>query len=155
MEICTERCLIRKFEEHDIADFMVYRNDMDWMKFQGFKGLTSREYQAVLLGEHTFQDGVQLAVIHKESTKLIGDVYLKQEQDAFWIGCSICRTMACQGYAFEVASAVIVSLRDKGVVFVKADVECGNTASIALLKKLSFSYIGMDNDEQIFALELK
>ena len=155
MEICTERCLIRKFEEQDIPDFMAYRNDMDWMKYQGFKGLTAQEYRAALLSDHTFQDGVQLAVIHKESDKLIGDVYLKQESDAFWLGFSICRTMACQGYAYEVASAVIASLRDKGVVLVKAGVECGNEASIALLKKLCFSYIGKNNNEKVFALELK
>lgn len=155
MEICTERCLIRKFKEQDIPDFMVYRNDMDWMKYQGFKGLTAQQYRAALLSHHTFQDGVQLAVIHKESNKLIGDIYLKQESDAFLIGYSICRTMACQGYAYEVAYAVIASLRDRGAVLVKAGVECGNAASIALLKKLNFSYVGMDNDEQVFALELK
>ena len=103
MEICTERCLIRRFEEPDIDDFMVYRNDMDWMKYQGFKGLTKQEYEDALLGDHTFQDGVQLAVIHKKSGKLIGDVYLKQEGDSFWIGYSVCRTMACQGYACEAA----------------------------------------------------
>ncbi len=96
MEICTERCLIRRFEAPDIDDFMVYRNDMDWMKYQGFKGLTKQEYEDALLGSHTFQDGVQLAVIHKKSGKLIGDVYLKQEGDSFWIGYSVCRTMACQ-----------------------------------------------------------
>ena len=58
MEICTERCLIRRFEEPDIDDFMVYRNDMDWMKSQGFKGLTKQEYEDALLGDHTFQDRV-------------------------------------------------------------------------------------------------
>ena len=45
MEIYTERCLIRRFEAPDIDDFMVYRNDMDWMKYQGFKGLTKQEYE--------------------------------------------------------------------------------------------------------------
>ena len=152
MEICTERCLIRQFEEKDIADFMAYRNDMDWMKYQGFKGLTQQEYKNALLGKHTFQEGVQFAVICKKSGVLIGDVYLKQEGDSFWIGYSICRTMARQGYAYEVASAVIGSLRDKSITCIKAGVECGNIASAALLKKLGFCYIGMDNDEQIFVL---
>ena len=154
MQLCTKRCLIRQFEEQDITDFMGYRNDMNWMKYQGFKGLTKQEYQAALLGVHTFQDGVQLAVIHKESDTLIGDIYLKQESDVFWIGYSICRTMACQGYAYEVVSAVISSLRNRGVSHIKAGVECGNDASIALLKKLKFLYVGMDNNEQIYALKL-
>lgn len=155
MEICTERCFIRKFEEQDITDFMAYRNDMDWMKYQGFKGLTAQEYRAALLSDHTFQDGVQLAVVHRESNQLIGDIYLKQESDAFWIGYSICPTMACQGYAYEVAYAVIAALRKKGVVLIKAGVECGNTASIALLEKLGFSYAGRDKAQQVFALGLK
>lgn len=154
MKIFTDRCLIRQFEEKDITDFMAYRNDMDWMKYQSFKGLTKSEYRTALLGDHTFKDGVQFAVIHKDSDTLIGDIYLKQESDAIWIGYSICRTMACKGYAYEVVSAVITSLKNRGIAHIKAGVECGNYASIALLKKLRFSYLGMDNDEQVYALKL-
>ena len=40
MRIETERCLIRRFEEMDIGDFMIYRNNEKWMQYQGFKGLT-------------------------------------------------------------------------------------------------------------------
>lgn len=40
MEVHTAHCRLRQFEEQDIDDFMVYRNDMDWMRYQGFKGLT-------------------------------------------------------------------------------------------------------------------
>lgn len=38
MEIQTKRCIIRPFNESDINRFMDYRNDMDWMQYQGFKG---------------------------------------------------------------------------------------------------------------------
>lgn len=41
--IHTARCTVRQFAEHDIDDFMVYRNDMDWMRYQGFKGLTRQK----------------------------------------------------------------------------------------------------------------
>jgi len=34
----TRRCHIRPFEEGDIEAFMSYRNNLDWMRLQGFKG---------------------------------------------------------------------------------------------------------------------
>ena len=151
MEIHTARCTVRQFKEYDIDDFMVYRNDMDWMQYQGFKGLTRQEYVDALLGDNSLQNGLQLAIIHKESNSLIGDLYLKQEGDVCWIGCSICRPKARQGFAYEVLSAVIAALREKSIHCIKAGVENQNAASIALLKKLNFSYEGTDNSEQIFA----
>ena len=149
----TARCTVRQFEEHDIDDFMLYRNDMDWMRHQGFKGLTREKYIDALLGDHSFQNGFQLAIICNKSNTLIGDVYLRQEDDVCWIGYSICRSEARQGYAYEVVSVVIASLREKGIKYIKASVESDNSASIALLKKMNFSYVGVDNDELIFVLQ--
>lgn len=154
MNISAERCLIRRFEARDIAGFMAYRNDMDWMKFQGFKGLSRQAYCDTLLGGQTLQDGIQLAVICKKTDALIGDIYLKQEGAACWIGYSICRAMARQGYAYEAVCAVIAALKQKGVSCIKAGIERDNTASIALIQKLNFRYIGMDKDEQLFMLQL-
>lgn len=152
MEIYSERCLIRPFKEHDISDFMAYRNDMDWMKYQGFKGLTKQEYSKELLCRHSFEEGIQLAVICKKSESLIGDVYLKKEDGTVWIGYSICRSMARCGYAYEVVSAVITSLKKQGITTIKAGIDCGNEASIGLIRKLNFSYAGMEDGEQIFIL---
>lgn len=42
MQIISSRCIIRTFHSHEIDSFMVYRNDAEWMKYQGFKGLTKR-----------------------------------------------------------------------------------------------------------------
>lgn len=150
--IHTARCTVRQFAEHDIDDFMVYRNDMDWMRYQGFKGLTRQKYADRLLGDKSIQSGLQLAIICNESNTLIGDVYLKQEKDVCWIGYSICRNKARQGYAYEVVFNVINILKGKNINFVKAGVEPDNTASIALLKKLGFTYVSMDGTEQIYIL---
>ncbi len=49
MDLDTVRCNIRPFLVEDIDAFMAYRNDMDWMKYQGFKGLTKQEYTKALL----------------------------------------------------------------------------------------------------------
>lgn len=153
MELCTNRCIVRPFAKCDIDDFMVYRNDMDWMQYQGFKGLTKQQYVDALLGDHSVQDGIQLAVICRESNSLIGDVYLKQEDAVCWIGYSICRSRARQGYAYEIVSAVITSLKEKGIQCIKAGVESENTASISLLHKLNFMYTATDDDEHIFILQ--
>ncbi|CDL32497.1 hypothetical protein [Enterobacter hormaechei] len=48
------------------------------MKYQGFKGLTKRAYEAALLGVLTLDRGIQLAIINKLTEVLIGDIYLRQ-----------------------------------------------------------------------------
>lgn len=37
MYFCTPRCFIRDFRIEDIPTVMTYRNDLEWMKYQGFK----------------------------------------------------------------------------------------------------------------------
>ncbi|ORX93337.1 acyl-CoA N-acyltransferase [Basidiobolus meristosporus CBS 931.73] len=155
MEVRTERCFIRPFKERDIDDFMVYRNDMDWMKYQGFKGLSKEEYRKELLPDHSLQDGRQLAIVSNKTDAVIGDIFLKQEEDSvFWIGYTIHPSSARQGYAYEAVLGVIEALKSKGATCVKAGVESENAASIQLLKKLDFHYIGFEEDEEVFMLSL-
>lgn len=155
MEIHTERCTIRWFEENEIDDFMKYRNDDGWMRYQGFKGLTKQAYSKELLGEHSFTKGVQLAIINNVTNCLIGDIYLKQENNTFWIGYTINPLKARRGYAYEVLVAVINWVKQKGYVGVNAGVLPENIASINLLKKLGFTYISTDdNGEQIYTLHI-
>jgi RimJ/RimL family protein N-acetyltransferase len=150
MLIHTDRCLIRPFKESDIDEFMTYRNDMLWMQYQGFKGLNKQEYLA-LLSRACLREGVQLAIICNETNVLIGDIYIKEEDSAHWIGCTIKPAKARQGYAFETISAVIIMLKNKGVTYIKAGAATGNTASIALLEKLNFQYLETCNDEMIYS----
>lgn len=152
--ITTTRCLIRPFEPRDIESFMVYRNDLDWMKHQSFKGLTREEYENVLLGEQSFLQGTQLAIVDQTTDELIGDVYIQQEDSTYWIGYTITPTRARQGYAFEVMSGLIPHLIDQGAEAFKAGVHGTNTASIALLKKLNFTFFETELDEQIYRLDV-
>lgn len=152
MVIHTKRCIIRPFQESDIADFMVYRNDMDWMKYQGFKGLERQEYIDALVGKDSLQNGLQLAVVCSKTQTLVGDVYIKKEASVYWIGYTISRSRARQGFAYEAVSAVIDALRTSGATCIKAGVESGNDASIALLMKLGFQYFESANNEQIYVV---
>ena len=150
----TQRCRIRPFEEGDIEAFMSYRNNLDWMRYQGFKGKKYLEYKAVLLMQPKFHQGVQLAVVSRQTGELLGDLYLKLEKNACWIGYTIAPQFARNGYAFEVVQELIRQLNHDGVRVFKAGVEAENIASIALLKKLGFAQVGVDGDELIFQCEL-
>ena len=150
----TERCRIRPFEEKDIEAFMSYRNNMDWMQFQGFKGKKYLEYKAALLKQPDFRDGVQLAVVNRQTGELLGDLYLKLEKNTGWIGYTIAPQFARQGFAFEVVTQLLLQLKQAGLTLVKVEVEEQNLASIQLLKKLDFAQIGIDGNELIFQREL-
>ena len=146
----TERCRIRPFEESDIPAFMLYRNNLDWMQFQGFKGKSYLEYKAALLQRPKFHEGVQLAVVNKQTGDLLGDLYLKLEKNTCWIGYTIAPQFARNGYAFEVVTQLLLELKQEGLTLVKAGVEEQNLASIALLKKLGFIQIENSDSERIF-----
>lgn len=156
LKIQTERCLIRPFTESDIDEFMMYRNDMPWMKYQSFKGLDKQAYMDALLSDMSLREGLQSAVISKETGSLIGDIYIKQEDSFYWIGYTINPSMARHGYAFEAVSAVINMLKTElNASCIKAGVNNENTASIALLEKLNFQYAESYDDERIYVLRFE
>lgn len=150
----TERCRIRPFEENDIAAFMSYRNNLDWMQFQGFKGKKYLEYKAALLKQPDFREGAQLAVVNRKTGELTGDLFLKLEYKTCWIGYTIAPQFARQGLAFEVVTELLKQLKHEGLALAKAGVEEQNLASVALLKKLEFTQIGIEGSELIFQREL-
>ncbi len=129
---------------------MSYRNDLKWMEYQGFKGLTKAEYKEALLKTTNINDGIQLAILDNDTCELIGDLYLKREDDICWIGYTIAPQKARQGYTHEVVSATMQELAIKGVKTFKAGVLAQNSASIALLNKLCFVFDCVEDDEQIF-----
>ena len=153
MNIETKRCILRLFEEDDIDTLMIYRNNDEWMKYQGFKGLTKSEYKEKLLESNSFVAGVQLAIVRKSDNCLVGDFYLKESENSFWIGYTIAPQYARMGYAFEAASGAIKWIMDQGFSAIMAGVLPENTPSIQLLKKLGFHKIGIDNGEQVYLLK--
>ncbi|NLI55065.1 MAG: GNAT family N-acetyltransferase [Clostridiales bacterium] len=152
LNITTRRCAVRHFRAEDIDAFMAYRNDAVWMRYQGFKGLTKEDYESVLLGRQSIRQGVQLAVVCRESDRLIGDLYLKRDGDVCWLGYTISPQKARHGYMFETVTETIRALAAQGIAEIRAGVAPGNDASISLLKKLQFEQVGADEDEVICAL---
>ncbi|MCU7699414.1 GNAT family N-acetyltransferase [Enterococcus gallinarum] len=102
-------------------------------------------YIKELLHTKSFSEGKNLAVVHTLDERLIGDIYLKNEADFFWIGYTIHPHESQKGYGSEVIQATIQWLFDQGVQSVKAEVASGNLASIKLLEKL-FSLVKTEED---------
>lgn len=155
LNIYSKRCVIRPFNADDIEPFMAYRNDAEWMQYQGFKGLTKEAYAEALLGNASLTQGMQLAAIDTATGTLIGDLYLKQENDIIWLGYTVSPRYAGQGYALETAMAVIDWCKQQGFLAVKAGVVANNLPSINLLNKLGFSCSCTEDDEQIFVLNIQ
>ncbi|HEI8940838.1 GNAT family N-acetyltransferase [Citrobacter freundii] len=133
---------------------MVYRNDAEWMKYQGFKGLTKEDYEAELLGVLTLTRGIQLAIVNKLTQVLIGDIYLRQQCDVFWLGYTISPSYARQGYATEAITATIDWIKENGFSLIKAGVNPENTLSIKLLIRIGFNFSGIEEGEHIYVLDL-
>lgn len=153
MLLKTARCTVRPFEARDLDDFMAYRNDADWMRYQGYKGKTREAYEKDLLGAPVPEKGAQYAIIDSDTGRCIGDIYLRAEVQALWIGYTIAPPCARQGYASEVVGEVIRWARQSGYRSIRAGVLPGNAPSIRLLEKLGFSSMGMEDGERIYSLE--
>lgn len=137
----TKRCILRCFEEKDLDEFITYRNNEDWMKYQGFKNLTKVEYRKVLLAPLNIENGIQLAIAHKDTDKLIGDIYLQKKEKTISIGYTINPVYSRKGYISEVLKALLTILQgyysDSKII---ATIEKDNIPSKNLLLKLGFTY---------------
>lgn len=97
---------------------------------------------------------MQLAIAGRDTDGLIGDIYLKRFGDVYWLGYTIHPKYARQGYAAEAARGVIEWARRGGAEKILAGVLPGNTASVRLLEKLDFRYMGEEEGERIYFLDL-
>jgi RimJ/RimL family protein N-acetyltransferase len=153
----TERCKIRRFKEEDIDDFMTYRNNEHWMKYQLFKGLTKEEYRKALLNDDSVETGIQLAVSDIITDMLIGDIYLKKENEVFWIGYTISPDYSRQGYMYEIVVSLIRQLKTvPECTKIAAGTDPENTSSKGLLKKLGFDFWYFDDtsNEEVYILDV-
>lgn len=137
----TVRCILRSFEEKDLDSFMIYRNNNEWMKYQGFKNLTKDEYRKALLVPPNIENGVQLAIADKNTDKLLGDLYLIKKENTIEIGYTINPAHARKGYITEILEAVLIKLKEcyPGYKII-AEIEKDNIPSRKLLLKLGFVY---------------
>ncbi|WP_047986539.1 GNAT family N-acetyltransferase [Ornithinibacillus californiensis] len=137
----TKRCTIRSFEEKDIDHIMTYRNNEEWMKYQSFKNLTKEEYREALLVPIDLYNGIQLAIADYTNDNLLGDLFIKKQEDEIYIGYTINPTYARKGYITEVLESLLPKLNECfSSCRVIAMTESENTPSKNLLLKLGFVY---------------
>lgn len=145
----TDRCILRCFEEKDLDSFMTYRNNEEWMKYQSFKNLTKEEYRKALLVPFNVEKGTQIAIAHKTTDSLLGDLYLVKKEKTITIGYSINPIYSRKGYISEVLKALLSKLKtcysDCKIV---AMTEKENIPSKNLLLKLGFVYDGWIDEWQ-------
>ncbi len=139
----TNRCILRPFEEKDLDSFMIYRNNLEWMQYQGFKNFTKDEYRKALLVPLDIEKGMQLAIADKTSDYLLGDVYLSKKEKTISIGYSINPDYSLKGYITEILKALLPKLKDSYTdCKIIAITEKENTPSKNLLLKIGFVYDG-------------
>lgn len=154
--IVTERCKIRNFKESDLDFFVSYRNNLNWMRYQGFKGLSKEEYRKALLGPSSPKSGMQLAVADRTTDLPMGDVYIRQEADAWWVGYTIHPDYERKGLMLEAFTGLICYLKEsKTCSKVLAGCFPENARSKNLLQKAGFTYVCFDkeNGEDVYVLE--
>jgi [ribosomal protein S5]-alanine N-acetyltransferase len=156
VHIQTERLQLRPFLEADLDALAAYRNNAEWMRFQGFKCLSRQEYSQALLGFHREEDGVQLAMVLQTSGLLAGDLYYRREGNACRLGYTVAPGFARMGYASEAVTGFLRYLQSRGFREALAEVAPENEASMALLAKLGFKPRGVNAEGDLrFALPLR
>src|SRR4028119_2357034 len=82
----TERLLLRRLRESDIAPFLAYRNDPEVARYQDWEGCTKAEARGMIpaheRGEPFFPgEWFQFAVELKETEVLVGDLGFRISED--------------------------------------------------------------------------
>lgn len=155
MQIKTDNFTIRPFTEQEIPAFTKYHNDLTWMKYQGFKGLSAETFAQELLQPVDLYEGHQFAVVSNDNSQaLLGDIYVQRDGQKFWLGFTINPVYARQGYMHKVLQAVISEIHlDPVIEAVVAAVETENEASSNLLKKIGFQYVETEDGEDIYTFK--
>ncbi|MBX7150801.1 GNAT family N-acetyltransferase [bacterium] len=149
----SDRLSIRSLSEDDLENFLEYRSDSEVVKWQGFGVFGEAEARA-FLREHNSkkiaaddtwtQLGVEL-ITHR---KLIGDLAVRLHPDcSAHIGATFHPSYQRQGFAREALSGLIKYLHDNFEVSAVIGItDARNTASIALLKSLHFTFVKEERD---------
>ena len=143
----TQRLIIRRFQAADKAAFLAYRNDPDVARYQSWEAFTEEQATQLIREMETLPlglpgRGVQIAVEHKESGTLAGDIYLQvdgQEERQAEIGFTFSRSFQGQGLATEALTALLDSaFRRLALHRITAITDGRNAPAAALLERLRF-----------------
>src|SRR5215212_6826971 len=140
----SQRLILRRFVDSDLASFLAYRNDPEVARYQAWESCTEREATTMIEELKSQQPGTpgewfQFAIELKETGALIGDCALKVEQNGLQaeVGFTLSREHQGKGYASEAVSRLLdYAFVDLGLHRVVAITDKKNKSSFALLERL-------------------
>ncbi len=141
----SERFILRRFRDSDLASFVAYRNDPEVARYQSWDSFDEREARAFIREMGSAQPGVpgewfQFAVESKESGNLVGDCALQvdgQEPYRAEIGFTLAREHQGRGFASEAVSRLLdFAFEELGLHRIVAIADCRNKPSWALLERI-------------------
>ena len=139
----SERVLLRRLAEGDLAPFLAYLNDPLVARYQTWESYTEQQAREVIEGQRNLDPGAPgkwftFAVESKEAGTLVGHVALKmQDSQQAEIGFTFSRAYQGKGLAFEAAARVLdYAFTELGLHRVTAITDCENGRSVALLGRL-------------------
>ena len=147
LPIHTARLLLRRFTPDDLVAFQSYRSDPEVGRYQGWEPMSDEAARAFLTDQSLQAFGpagqwVQVAVTHRETGEVIGDLGLcisDEHVGVVELGFTIARPAQGNGYATETLIAMLAALLSMpGVRSIVAVTDARNAASIALLHRVGF-----------------
>src|ERR671911_3093104 len=115
MQLESERLILRRFRDSDLAPFVAYRNDPEVARYQSWDSFDEREARAFIREMASGQPGVpgdwfQFAVESKEAGELVGDCALQvdgQEPYRAEVGFTLAREHQGKGFASEAVARLL------------------------------------------------
>ena len=144
-KIETERLVLRRLRDEDLAPFMAYLNDPLVARYQSWESYTEEQAREVIGGQKGVEPGTPgrwftFAAELKEAGELVGHVALSVKGDDHRqaeVGFTFARGHQGRGLAREAAEAVLdYAFGVLGLHRVVAIADCENERSVALLGRL-------------------
>jgi RimJ/RimL family protein N-acetyltransferase len=147
IELKTERLMLRHLRVDDAAAFFSYRSDAVANRYQGW--IPKEEQEAIDFIKYRITDipdtpdtWIQLAIVHLEDKRLIGDIgvyFLPDNDKEVKLGYTLDKNYQGHGYASEALHILIDHLmirfgKNRFIALISPE----NEASIRLAKRLGF-----------------
>ena len=133
----TERLILRRYIVSDLEDLYQYLSDPEVVRFEPYRPM-SREETAEEL-KRRIASPEMIAVEHKETGRLIGNVYLgERDFQAKELGFVFNREFWGRGFASESCRAVVSRAFSEGAHRIFAECDPENENSWRLLEALGF-----------------
>jgi RimJ/RimL family protein N-acetyltransferase len=147
----SERLILRRFRDSDLAPFVAYRNDPEVARYQSWDSFDEPEARAFIREMASVQPGVlgewfQFAVEPKETEGLVGDCALQvdgQEPYRAELGFTLAQEHQGKGFASEAVSRLLdYAFESLELHRIFAIADCRNKPSWMLLERVGLRQEG-------------